>query len=144
MKQVFYSEELNKYFDDQDSCQKAEDELLLKKTKMAEASNALSRAKKQAAKEIEEADSKVNLAYSDYMSANEKVSEMYKKVKQEGNQIISEAAQNLRNARKNKLTKIEEFNKKYGVYTVQYTGNEANNEFARTTSWINSLLNFFE
>lgn len=139
MKKVFYSEILNKYFDSEEECIKQE---LIEKSKNTINRKSMSveeqkaESRKQAAKVVESAERAVSEAYDELKKAEDKARIAYK-------EIVNPAKEKLQKAEKNRLEAIMDFNKKFGVYTKRYTGQEANDEFLRSLSHIEDLFNIF-
>ena len=139
MKKVFYSETLNKYFDSEEECIKQEliernKNEIKQKSISVEEQKAASR--KQAAKVVESAERAVSEAYDELKKAEDKARVAYKN-------IVNPAKEKLQKAEKQRLEAIIDFNKKFGVYTKRYTGQEANDEFLRTLTHIEDLFNIF-
>ena len=139
MKKVFYSETLNKYFDSEEECIKQEliernKNEIKQKSISVEEQKAASR--KQAAKVVESAERAVSQAYDELKKAEDKARVAYKN-------IVNPAKEKLQKAEKQRLEAIIDFNKKFGVYTKRYTGQEANDEFLRTLTHIEDLFNIF-
>lgn len=139
MKKVFYSEILNKYFDSEEECIKQE---LIEKSKNTINRKSMSveeqkaESRKQAAKVVESAERAVSEAYDELKKAEDKARTAYK-------EIVNPVKEKLQKAEKNRLEAIMDFNKKFGVYTKRYTGQEANDEFLRSLSHIEDLFNIF-
>lgn len=139
MKKVFYSEILKKYFDSEEECIKQE---LIEKSKNTINRKSISveeqkaESRKQAAKVVESAERAVSEAYDELKKAEDKARIAYK-------EIVNPAKEKLQKAEKNRLEAIMGFNKKFGVYTKRYTGQEANDEFLRSLSHIEDLFNIF-
>ena len=92
--------------------------------------------RKQAAKVVESAERAVSEAYDELKKAEDKARVAYKN-------IVNPAKEKLQKAEKQRLEAIIDFNKKFGVYTKRYTGQEANDEFLRTLTHIEDLFNIF-
>lgn len=139
MKKVFYSEALNKYFDSEEECIKQE---LIEKNKNEIKQKSISveeqkaESRKQAAKVVESAERAVSEAYDELKKAEDKARIAYKN-------IVNPAKEKLQKAEKQRLEAIIDFNKKFGVYTKRYTGQEANDEFLRSLTYIEDLFNIF-
>ena len=139
MKKVFYSETLNKYFDSEEECIKQEliernRNKIKQKSVSVEEQKAESR--KQAAKVVESAERAVSEAYDELKKAEDKARIAYK-------EIVNPAKEKLQKAEKNRLEAIMDFNKKFGVYTKRYTGQQANDEFLRSFNRMEDLFNIF-
>lgn len=139
MKKVFYSETLNKYFDSEEECIKQEliernrNEIKQKSVSVEEQK---AESRKQAAKVVESAERAVSEAYDELKKAEDKARIAYK-------EIVNPAKEKLQKAEKNRLEAIMDFNKKFGVYTKRYTGQQANDEFLRSLNRMEDLFNIF-
>lgn len=139
MKKVFYSETLKKYFDSEEECIKQEliernKNEIKQKSVSVEEQKAESR--KQAAKVVESAERAVSEAYDELKKAEDRARVAYKN-------IVNPAKERLQKAEEERLEAIIDFNKKFGVYTKRYTGQEANDEFLRSLKHIEDLFNIF-
>lgn len=135
MKKMFYSEVLDKYFDSEEECLRQE---LVEKKKVAvkKEEQLKTDSRKQAAKEVEEAVKAVSDAWDDLKDAEARAKVAY-------TQIVTPAKEKLKEAEQKRMKAIQEFNKKFGVYTKRYTGEEAKDEFLRTIAGIEDLFNIF-
>lgn len=138
MKKVFYSEVLDRNFDSEEECVKAELKEKEKKYALSKnkANEEIQQSRKQAAKVVEEAEKAVSAAYKNLKEVEEKAREAYEK-------SISSAKKALEEAEEKRYHAIEEFNKKFGVYTRRYTGEEAYKEFLRTLDRLDDVWNIF-
>lgn len=154
MKQVFYSDVLNKYFDSEEECKKAESEHALAKRAEEEKKNEISKQKKVLADDIEKAEKELDAAYSKleiareesdriYSDAKASVNQIYKEANEKVKILMDEAKAEVRKAQQNKVEAVKKFNEKFGVYTTTYTGNKALEEIRRVNSWINDLSSWF-
>lgn len=154
MKQVFYSENLNKYFDTESECQEAEKQyaeameakskaLAAAKEKEEAKKNEISKQKKVLADAIDEADKAVTTAYSNLEVVYAAANDMLKEAKQKANKLVDEAKTQLKDAQQKKFEAVSKFNEKFGTYTTIYTGDRALEELRRATSWVNDIFNNF-
>jgi len=140
MKKLFYSEILNKYFDSEEECVRAElveknnRDTIAQQKKEAEQTKLESR--KQAAKIVEAAEAALSEAREGLKDAEVEAREAYEK-------IVSPAKKKLQEAEHKRYEAISEFNKKFGVYTKRYTGQEAKDELFNRLSEIEDLWNMF-
>lgn len=141
MKKMFYSEILNKYFDSEEECVKQElaeknkQVAIAQKKKESEQTKLESR--KQAAKIVEAAEAALYEARDDLRKAEVEAREAYEK-------IVSPAKKKLQEAEHKRYEAITEFNKKFGVYTKRYTGQEAKDELFNRLDEIEDLWNMFK
>lgn len=143
----FYSDIVNKVFDSEEECLNAEKEFNEKK-EAAEAERKakaalVSKEKKELSDAVEAAESKLSKAYEEYDLAKEEVKKILEESNQKALEILNPAKEAIREAQRERYTAISEFNKKYGIYTAQYTGDRAFKEFKRATSWIEDFFNRF-
>lgn len=154
MKKVFYSELLNKYFDDEKECHKAELEFQVAKEqaekKKQEEAKALevkkaeiSKEKKVMADAIQEAETELNEAYANLKIAKEQVQKILEESNKQMDAILKPAKEAVREAENKKFNAICEFNKKFGVYTKVYNGDKALEEFNRNRLFFNEIFNDF-
>lgn len=154
----YYSDLLDKMFNSLEECESAEDaynkELKEKENQIKEETQKASKEKKIISNKIEEADKNLDLAYNDYEIAKNKVKELLKesdnKIKDildeynnKAMEILNPAKQAIKTAQEEKFKALSEFNKKFGTYTINYTGDKAYNEYKRISSWINEMFNRF-
>ena len=143
----YYSDIVNKVFDSEEECVNAEKEFNEKK-EAAEAERKakaalVSKEKKELSDAVEAAESKLSKAYEEYDLAKEEVKKILEESNQKALDILNPAKEAIREAQKERYTAISEFNKKYGIYTAQYTGDRAFKEFKRATNWIEDFFNRF-
>ena len=154
MKQVFYSEHLDKYFDTEKECQDAEAKyaeameaksraLAAAKEKEEARKNELSKEKKVLADAVDEADKAVSTAYSNLEVVYAEANDILREAKQKANKLVDEAKTQLKNAQQKKFEAVSKFNEKFGTYTTTYTGDRALEELRRATSWVNDIFNNF-
>ena len=143
MKQVFYSEVLNKYYDSEEACNEAEKKYLEAKKKDELTKAETSKEKKALAASVETADHKVNSAYHDLEVAYNQADEIIKDAKIKANKLIEEAKNKLKSAQEEKYKALSNFNQKFGAYTTTYSGDKALEELRRMNSWINDVFSGF-
>lgn len=132
----YYSDELKKFFDSEKECRDAE-----LKAKEAVERNKVTKA--SMAKAVEEADKQVELAYEELEQAKAKVKELQKKYDAEVDSIMNPVMETINKRVEDRTKAIQEFNKKFGVYTTTYSGNKAINEFLKTSDVLDSLWRSF-
>ena len=141
----YYSDILDKVFSTEKECIEAENEYKEKQAKLEEEKKSkvslVSKEKKELADAVAKAEAKVSEAYENYEIAKAKVREILEKSNEDALAILNPAKQAIKDAQKERYTAISEFNKKFCVYTAQYTGNRAYEEFRRATSWVEDFFN---
>lgn len=150
----FYSEILDKVFDTPEQLKVEEDKYAIKqkaqeKKRIAQeqatkANEALEQSKKQYAKAIEDADEKVKEAYNNLSLAQEKAKILSEEYIKELNNIMTPAREAVREAEATKLEAIRQFNQKFGVYKVSYTGNKAVEEYIRAINMFDNTFNIID
>ena len=143
MKQVFYSELLNKYYDTEKDCKKAEQEYEEAKKKDELTKAQVSKEKKALADEVEKAEHELNSAYHDLEVAYKEADKLINDTRVEARKIISEAKNKVNMAQKEKYQALSKFNEKFGAYTTIYSGDKALEELRRMNSWTNSIFGGF-
>ena len=132
--------------------EKAEKEYEEEQFKIEAQKKEISNEKKILADNIEKADEALDKAYNEYNIAKDKVNELMKESDDKINLIVEEynekmssildpAKKAIKDAQENKYKALSEFNDKFGVYNVRYTGDRAYKEFQRVSSWINDIFN---
>jgi len=161
MKEMFYSEILDKYFDSKSECRRAELQYQLDKQekekaaklaeeKRKEETAVASKEKKALADVIEDAEKRVTAAQNDYQVAYDKykekitqAKEAYAKAVEDASNELTPAKLAIKEAQKARYEAIKAFNDKYGTYTVAYTGDKAYREMQKTINAINDVFNAF-
>ncbi len=140
----YYSDICNKFFDKEKDLLKAEEDFLkLKKEKEEKKSKEkqeLVADKKLMAKAVEDADAEIDAAQEQYADAIKQAREIIEKANKEAEAITSPAKEKLKNARQKRYNAISAFNKKYGPYSVMYSGDRAYAEFKRNLDFIDEFF----
>ena len=150
----YFSEELNKNFDTEEECIKAEKAYQLEQKKNEEKlqkalqekkdrDNEIALSKKEMASKIEEATAKVDEANSIYEAAKEKATSILNKAKEEASNILEVAKNKVREAEKSRYEAVSAFNKKFGPYNVTLTGEKAANEYNKAVKRFNNIFSEF-
>ena len=129
MKQIFYSEKLNKNFDTEKECLEAEQKYDAEKAAEAEKKAVVSKKKKELSDKVVEADKKVDEAYKAYDVAREKASAIIEKAQKEAEEMLRNAAKEVESATENRMNQIQIFNKEFGPYMTTYVGDKAVEEY---------------
>lgn len=129
----YYSEDLKKLYDSEEELVSAEKEAQEKK-ELAEVS------RKEMAKKVDMANTRIELAYENYEEAKKQVNEIVEEAKKKINEIIEPAKKEIKDAENERLEAIRDFNSKYGVYTETYTGDKAVEQYNRTINHFNSIF----
>lgn len=143
MKQVFYSDVLDDYFDTEKECQNAEKAYEEKQKAIEVKKNEVSKQKKELADAIDEADKELNAAYSNLELIYTQANDILKEAREEANKLVSDGKAKLKEAQQKKFDAVSNFNKKFGVYTTQYSGERALEELRRANSWLNDIFGGF-
>lgn len=146
----FYSEKLEKFFDSEDECKKAEEDLNTLPSMpyqecdtTTDVEKADSKDRKQYAKKIEEADKALEEEYAKYEEAKKKIIQLKKKCDEECEKILVEAKKQLKVAQDKKFAAVQKFNEKFGPYTISYTGDKALKEMRRHFDTNADLFHWF-
>lgn len=139
----FYSEKLEKFFDSEAECKDAELKAEQVEEEKKEIAEVKSNERKQYAKKVEEADKALEEQYLKYEEAKKKIIEIKKKCDEECEKILIEAKKELKQAQDNKFVALEQFNDKFGPYTISYTGDKALKEMRRHFDTNADLFHWF-
>lgn len=129
----YYSENLKKFYD-------SEQELLDAEKKANEQKEIAELSRKEMAKKVELANSRIDLAYSNYEEAKKQVAEIVEEAKNKIKELIEPAKKEIRDAQNERLEAIREFNSKYGVYTETYSGDKAIEQYNRVINHFDSIF----
>ena len=138
MKHCFYSEKLDKYFDDEDSCLKAESDYDKEQELIKAKKSEVSKRKKELAEAIERAEKELSEAYDNLEVCQADADKIIKDAKESASQIIKKAKETVAEKQKSRLEAISNFNKEFGVYTTTYSGDKALEEIRRFNTLSNS------
>lgn len=130
----YYSEDLKKFYDSESDLLKAEEEASKQKA-IAKIS------RKEMAKNIDEANTRIDKAYQSYDAAKKQVGELIAETRQKAKSILDPAKKEISDAENARMEAIKEFNKKYGVYTETLSGDKAVAQYNRV---LNTFSNAFE
>lgn len=137
----YYSELLNKIYDDEKTLIQAE----LEHTEALEAEKAAlnekAARKKELAKNVEAADAAVDAAYKVYEEAKAQCQTIIEEGNKTIAEIMKEAKAHLDSAQKARLAAVSEFNKEFGPFKTQYTGDRAQREYTRVQSLVDDIFN---
>ena len=141
----YFSEMLNKFFDEEKELTEAEANYEKLQQEKEEEKAKEKQNKKLMAQAIEEADKEIDEAQENYIRATKEAKELIKQSTEEADKkLIIPAQERLKDARQKRYDAIKQFNEKYGPYSVTYTGNKAYTEFKRNYDFINQFFdNFF-
>lgn len=141
----YYSELTKKYYDNDAECLKAEAEFTATKeaeeAKKKELANQISKEKKELSDAIDVASEALAEAYHDYEEAKKIVAELKEEFNKKAKDILDPAEECVRDAQKAKTDAIMAFTKRFGTYSMLYTGDKAYNEFKLASSWFDNFLN---
>lgn len=161
----YFSETLNKAFDTEEECLKAEEAKKQELAEAAEKETAIANEKKAAAKEIEDADKAIDAAYEaleaakvaardvrdkyneDIIKAREeldnKLASLRNESIEEQHKILDPAYDAYNDAQQARMNAIERFNEKFGTYKQVYTGSRAAKEYNRISRQIDNMFRNF-
>lgn len=136
----FYSEVLEKVFDDVDTLNSEEAAYQQKLAEQKAKEGAITSRKKELAKAIEVADNELDAAYEAYEEAKKTCDEMREETKRLIAEIMEPATQIVKTAQAKRLEAIQNFNKEFGAFRTTYTGDRAQKEFERSLSSFDTLF----
>lgn len=139
---IYKSEKTGKTYTSEEECIKAEKEF--DKVKQAELVKAkeISKRKKELSDKINEANEKVDIAYKDYHSTQEKANAMIEAAKKSAEELLLAAARELEKATEERMNQIIEFNKEFGPYTTSYVGDKARAEYEKVVNEMRKIFNW--
>ena len=132
----YYSETLEKFFDDEKSLVEAEAARKAEETKNAET-------KKILATRIKTAETKLDEACKHLDDVTLQCDELIKECNDKVSKMLEEAQKTVTSARKARYEAIENFNKKFGTYTTSYTGEQAQKELDRIVERVHTIPRWF-
>lgn len=136
----FYSEVLEKVFDDVDTLNSEEAAYQKKLAEQKAKEDAITSRKKELAKAVEVADNELDAAYEAYEEAKKTCDEMREETKRLIAEIMEPATQIVKTAQAKRLEAIQNFNKEFGAFRTTYTGDRAQKEFERSLSSFDTLF----
>ena len=135
----FYSEQLDKVFETEKECLRAEKEFALeqkrkeeRKTqeeKAREEKALISKEKKEYADKITKAEEELKVAQENYKVAQDKAAEILEESNKQVTELLNTAQEEVKKAQRAKRDAIVAFSNKFGTYTKSYTGEKAIEEF---------------
>lgn len=139
---LYFSELTKETYSSPEACMEAEKNYKKEQADLEAKKSASTKRKKELAKSIEDADSKLTEANELYEVARQKAAEILDKSNKEAKQILDDAQDLVKQAQKNKLDAILNFNKEFGTYTTTYTGERAASEFNNTMRRFDDTFKF--
>lgn len=129
----YYSESLKKLFDTPEKLQEAETEALLanQKTELT---------KKELSNAIEKAELKLDEAYKNYDAVREAAAKILDESNKQVEKMLKDAKQVITTAEQERADAIVQFNKQFGTYKVNYTGDRAKRESQRVNKMVEDLF----
>lgn len=131
----YYSDELKKFYD-------TEEELLSAEEEHKQALEEKKETKAKLAKAIKDSEIALKDAYDAYDKAEEEVKKLQEEYDKKVADILDPVRLNIKTCIQNRTKCISDFNKKFGVYTTTYTGNDAVNEFLKLDNLFTRLFRF--
>ena len=136
----FYSEVLEKVFDDVDTLNSEEAAYQKKLAEQKAKEDAITSRKKELAKAVEVADNELDAAYEAYKEAKKTCDEMREETRRLIAEIMEPATQIVKTAQAKRLEAIQNFNKEFGAFRTTYTGDKAQKEFERSLASFDTLF----
>lgn len=132
----YYSETLERFFDDEKSLVEAEAARKAEETKNAET-------KKILANRIKTAETKLDEANKHLDDITLECDKLIKECNEKVDKMLKEAQNSVASAKKARYEAIENFNKKFGTYTTSYTGEQAQKEWDRIVERMHTIPRWF-
>lgn len=144
----YYSEKLNKFFDDPFDLERAEEQKELKEKAAngeAEAKKVhLANRKKELANAIEDCDKELDKAYQNYEEAKKICQKILEESNQQMTDILDKAKKEISDAQEKKAKYLAAFNNEFGTFKVSYTGDKALKEFEKMMNLFDFKNPFFK
>lgn len=129
----YYSEKLNKLFDDEKELKAAE--------KAFDAKNLIKEnTKKELSQRIEAAEAAVDAAHKNYEAVKEEAAKLMEESNKQIAQMLNDAKDKITSAEKTRTDAIVAFNQQFGTYRANYTGERAKRESERITQMVNDMF----
>lgn len=127
----FYSEKLNKLFDTPEALTAAEEEATNKQTELT---------KKELSQAIEKADAALDEAYKNYDEVRNAAAKILDESNKQVEQMLKDAKKKITVAEQERSNAIVQFNKQFGTYKVNYTGDRAKRESQRVNKMLDDIF----
>lgn len=127
----FYSEKLNKLFDTPEALTIAEEEATNKQTELT---------KKELSQAIEKADAALDEAYKNYDEVRNAAAKILDESNKQVEQMLKAAKKKITVAEQERSNAIVQFNKQFGTYKVNYTGDRAKRESQRVNKMLDDIF----
>lgn len=154
----YYSEKLDKTFNTEKECLKAEKEYERKNKYIKENKplnenetseelakqqvnkSLISKEKKEYANKVAEAEKALEEANNIYSTAQDRAAEILETSNRQVKEILEEAKNRVKDAERARRDALVEFNKRFGPYTTHYTGERAVDEFNKAINRFNEPI----
>jgi exonuclease VII small subunit len=144
----YYSEKLDKFFDDPFDLERAEEQKELKEkaaNEEVEAKKAhLANRKKELANAIEDCDVELDRAYQKYEEAKKICQKILEESNAQMTDILDKAKKEISDAQEKKAKYLAAFNNEFGTFKVSYTGDKALKEFEKMMNLFDFKNSFFK
>jgi exonuclease VII small subunit len=144
----YYSEKLDKFFDDPFDLERAEEQKELKEkaaNEEVEAKKAhLANRKKELANAIEDCDVELDRAYQKYEEAKKICQKILEESNTQMTDILDKAKKEISDAQEKKAKYLAAFNNEFGTFKVSYTGDKALKEFEKMMNLFDFKNSFFK
>lgn len=131
----YYSEILTKLFDSQKELEDAE-------KAYKETQKSKDNTKKELSQKIEAADAAVDAAYKNYEEARVYAAKLMEESNKQIIEILEAAKDEITNAEKARTDAIVEFNRQFGTYRANYSGERAKRESERIANMVNNIFSW--
>ena len=131
----YYSEILNKLFD-------SKEQLKVEELAFKERQTQKDNTKKELSQKIEAAENAVDVAYKHYEEARAYAAKLMEESNKQIIEILEAAKAEITNAEKARTDAIVEFNRQFGTYKANYSGERAKRESERVANMINNIFSW--
>ena len=144
----YYSEKLDKFFDDPFDLERAEEKKELEEKAASEEVEAkkahIANRKKQLANAIEDCDVELDRAYQKYEEAKKVCQKILEESNEQMTEILDKAKKEISDVQEKKAKYLAAFNNEFGTFKVSYTGDKAIREFEKMMNLFDFKNPFFK
>ena len=137
----YFSEKLNKTFDDVESLEKAEKDFEEAEKKKAVEVDEKAKTRKELAKKVEEAELSVSSAYDKLEQVKKECAKILDESNKQVSDMLDAAYDIIKKAEEAKCEAINKYNEECGTYTKYYTGRKAVEEFNKAIRQFDTFFN---
>ena len=82
----------------------------------------------------------IELAYENYEKVKKEASDILTAAKKKVEELLDPAKKEIKNAEHERTAAIKDFNSKFGVYSITYTGDKAQKEYNRIVNQFSDIF----